>query len=109
MRVTIDGGSDSLMRGDESGLGDPIEDCVSVTASAALGAADGIRTKLLISIGFGMDRFNNVCDADGSMRNERILMTHGVSDRATINMTCQCSFPAKASYYTQSRNRNYPR
>ena len=63
--VTIDGGSDSLMRGDESGLGDPIEDCVSVTASAALGAADGIRTKLLVSIGFGMDRFNNVCDADG--------------------------------------------
>lgn len=30
--VVFDGGSDSLMRGDESGLGDPIEDAVSVMA-----------------------------------------------------------------------------
>jgi hypothetical protein len=30
--VVFDGGSDSLMRGDEAGLGDPIEDAVSVMA-----------------------------------------------------------------------------
>ena len=63
--VAIDGGSDSLMTGDEYGLGDPIEDCVSVTAVAALSAAEGVHRKLLVSCGFGMDRFNNVSDADG--------------------------------------------
>jgi hypothetical protein len=34
--VIFDGGSDSLMRGDEEGLGDPIEDCVSLTAVSKL-------------------------------------------------------------------------
>lgn len=58
--VLIDGGSDSLMVGDEAGLGDPIEDAVSVAAVAALSAPE---TKLLVSIGFGADRFNQVSDA----------------------------------------------
>jgi hypothetical protein len=34
--VIFDGGSDSLMKGDEEGLGDPIEDCVSLTAVSKL-------------------------------------------------------------------------
>ena len=58
--VLVDGGSDSLMVGDEEGLGDPIEDAVSVAAVAAL---DGVGTKLLLSVGFGADRFNDVSDA----------------------------------------------
>jgi len=58
--VLIDGGSDSLMVGDEEGLGDPIEDAVSVTTVASL---DGLREKILINIGLGTDRFNNVSDA----------------------------------------------
>lgn len=57
--VLFDGGSDSLMVGDEEGLGDPIEDAVSVTTVAGL----DLKTKILISIGLGADRFNHVPDA----------------------------------------------
>ncbi len=58
--IVVDGGSDSLMRGDEEGLGDPIEDAVSLAAVAAL---EGPKLKLLCSIGLGADRFNGVSDA----------------------------------------------
>lgn len=56
--IVVDGGSDSLMRGDEEGLGDPIEDCVSVTTVAGLGVES-----LLLTVGLGADRFNHVSDA----------------------------------------------
>jgi hypothetical protein len=58
--VIFDGGSDSLMVGDEEGLGDPIEDAVSVTTVASL---QGLKAKILVSIGLGTDRFNHVSDA----------------------------------------------
>ena len=60
--VLIDGGSDSLMRGDEHGLGDPIEDAVSVAAVAQL-AAPAAPVRVLLSVGLGADRFNGVSDA----------------------------------------------
>lgn len=58
--ILVDGGSDSLMVGDEEGLGDPIEDAVSVATVAGL---DNLKLKLLISVGLGCDRFNHVSDA----------------------------------------------
>ena len=58
--VVVDGGSDSLMVGDESGLGDPIEDAVSVAAVARL---DVPGPRVLVSVGFGADRYNDVSDA----------------------------------------------
>jgi hypothetical protein len=58
--VLVDGGSDSIMSGDEEGLGDPIEDAVSVTTVASL---SGLKAKVLITIGLGTDRFNHVSDA----------------------------------------------
>lgn len=58
--VLVDGGSDSLMAGDEEGLGDPVEDAVSVAAVAGL---SGLRAKILVSVGLGSDRFNQVSDA----------------------------------------------
>jgi hypothetical protein len=58
--VLVDGGSDSLMVGDENGLGDPIEDAVSVTTVAGLA---GLKVRVLISVGLGADRFNDVSDA----------------------------------------------
>ena len=58
--VLFDGGSDSLMAGDEEGLGDPIEDAVSVATVASL---QGLKARILISIGLGTDRFNHVSDA----------------------------------------------
>lgn len=62
--VLVDGGTDSLMVGDEAGLGDPIEDLTSI---AAVDRLDKVRTKILLSVGFGLDRFNGVSDAS-SMR-----------------------------------------
>ncbi len=50
------------MIGDESGLGDPIEDAVSVGA-AAMCSSPTVQNRLLISVGFGSDRFNDVSDA----------------------------------------------
>lgn len=81
--IAVDGGTDSLMKGDEHGLGDPIEDAVSVgviaslcsnyssfyesiIASRNLENSQNIKRKplgLLYSIGFGCDRFNYVSDA----------------------------------------------
>jgi hypothetical protein len=58
--VVVDGGSDSLMAGDEEGLGDPIEDAVSVATVAGL---DDLKARVLLSIGLGTDRFNHVSDA----------------------------------------------
>lgn len=58
--VLVDGGSDSLMAGDEEGLGDPVEDAVSVATVATL---EGLRTRILLTVGFGSDRFNHVSDA----------------------------------------------
>ena len=57
--VLFDGGSDSLLRGDEHGLGDPIEDAVSVQTVAGLSE---VPLRILISVGLGVDRHNGVSD-----------------------------------------------
>ena len=58
--VIVDGGSDSLMAGDEEGLGDPIEDAVWV---ATVASPDPRLVKILLSVGLGTDRDNDVSDA----------------------------------------------
>lgn len=55
--ILIDGGTDSLMRGDEPELGTPAEDVASLVAVHGLG---GVR-KLLCCLGFGIDRHHGVC------------------------------------------------
>lgn len=57
--VLVDGGTDSLMCGDEVGLGTPAEDIVSI---AAVNGID-VPVKLLASIGFGVDHYHGVCHA----------------------------------------------
>lgn len=57
--VLVDGGTDSLLRGDESGLGTPEEDMTSIAAVDDL----AVRDKLLVSIGFGVDGHHGVCHA----------------------------------------------
>lgn len=57
--VLVDGGTDLLMRGDESGLGTPEEDMASL---AALHGIDG-PVKLAASLGFGIDSFHGICHA----------------------------------------------
>src|SRR5262245_12107856 len=55
--VLVDGGTDSLMRGDEAGLGTPEEDIASIAASDEL----ELERKFLVCIAFGVDSFHGVC------------------------------------------------
>jgi hypothetical protein len=57
--ILVDGGTDSLMHGDEAGLGTPQEDIASI---AAVDSLEGVK-KLLVCIGFGIDTFHGVCHA----------------------------------------------
>lgn len=57
--VLVDGGTDSLMRGDETGLGTPQEDMASIAAVHKL----TIKTKILVCLGFGVDAYHGVCHA----------------------------------------------
>jgi len=57
--VLVDGGTDSLMRGDEAGLGTPAEDAISLAAVSG----SGIARQFLACIGFGVDTYHGVCHA----------------------------------------------
>ncbi|MCA9680837.1 MAG: DUF1152 domain-containing protein [Myxococcales bacterium] len=61
--VLVDGGTDSLLRGDESGLGTPAEDMSSIAAVHGLDPALA-PTRLLISVGFGVDSYHGVAHAE---------------------------------------------
>jgi hypothetical protein len=54
--VLVDGGTDILMRGDEAGLGTPVEDITSLAAAARLDVA----VKLVTCLGFGIDAYHGV-------------------------------------------------
>lgn len=58
--VLVDGGTDSLMRGDEAGLGTPGEDMASIVAASAL----VLPQKLLVCMGFGVDSYHGVGNAE---------------------------------------------
>jgi len=54
--IMIDGGTDSLMKGDEIGLGTPHEDMLSIKSLYDC----TVKKKLLVAIGFGIDNFHGV-------------------------------------------------
>lgn len=54
--LLVDGGTDSLMFGDEDGLGTPQEDICSMAAVYR----SGIKKQFLLSVGFGIDHFHGV-------------------------------------------------
>ncbi len=54
--LLVDGGTDSLMFGDEDGLGTPQEDICSMAAVYRT----GIKKQYLVSVGFGIDHFHGV-------------------------------------------------
>lgn len=56
--VLVDGGTDSLMRGDEESLGTPHEDVTSLIAVDELEVR--LKQKLLVNVGFGVDAFHGV-------------------------------------------------
>jgi hypothetical protein len=54
--VLVDGGTDILMRGDEAGLGTPVEDMTSLAAAAGL----DVGIKVVCCLGFGIDAYHGV-------------------------------------------------
>jgi hypothetical protein len=54
--VLVDGGTDILMRGDEAALGTPVEDATSLAAVNGTPVA----TRLVASIGFGVDAYHGI-------------------------------------------------
>jgi hypothetical protein len=59
--ILVDGGTDSLMRGDEIDLATPEEDAASIAVIANL---EHVPTKLLVCLGFGVDTYHGVCHAN---------------------------------------------
>ncbi len=57
--ILVDGGTDSLLRGDEDDLGTPEEDMTSIAAVDQL----SVPTKILANLGFGIDSYHGVCHA----------------------------------------------
>lgn len=55
--VLVDGGTDSLMFGNEERMGTPTEDQTSIMAVSAV---EGVSVKLLACIGFGVDTYHGV-------------------------------------------------
>ncbi|MCP4660650.1 MAG: DUF1152 domain-containing protein [bacterium] len=55
--VVVDGGTDSLMRGDEPGLGTPHEDMATLIALSEV----DLPVRWLATIGFGVDAYHGVC------------------------------------------------
>jgi hypothetical protein len=94
--VLVDGGTDILLRGDEAGLGTPVEDITSLAAVAGL----DIPVKLVTCLGFGIDAYHGVnhsqvlenlaaLDRDGgylgalsipAASQEAVLYRHAVAD-----------------------------
>ena len=60
--ITIDGGNDSLMKGNEYSLGSIVEDSVTISAISNI-KLKRIKQKILGCIGMGCDRFHGVSDA----------------------------------------------
>jgi len=54
--LLIDGGTDSIMFGDEEGLGTPIEDVISMSAVYQT----GVEKQYLLNLGFGVDHYHGV-------------------------------------------------
>jgi hypothetical protein len=54
--VLVDGGTDILLRSDETGLGTPVEDITSLAAAAGI----DIAVKLVTCLGFGIDAYHGV-------------------------------------------------
>jgi len=71
--ILVDGGTDSLMRGDEAGLGTPHEDIASILSINEL----DVERKLLACLGFGVDHFHGVCHAQFLEAVAELTSKHG--------------------------------
>ena len=103
--ILIDGGTDSLMRSDEQGLGTPEEDSVSLIAARLL----PMNNKFHACVGFGVDHFHGVCNAHAF---EAIAeLTRNGAFRGAFSITPEMPesiFFKDALDYTHSKMPNHP-
>lgn len=71
--ILVDGGTDSLLCGDEVGLGTPVHDMTSICVVEQL----KVPTKILTCLGFGIDAFHDVCHAQVLETISAIIRTGG--------------------------------
>ncbi|MFD0598521.1 DUF1152 domain-containing protein [Catellatospora coxensis] len=99
--VLADGGTDILMRGDEAGLGTPEEDMTSLAAVAGL----PVPTKLVVSLGFGIDSHHGICHAH-VLENLAALQREG---RSSARSPSRRAAPRPPPTATPSRTPRPPR
>lgn len=73
--ILVDGGTDSLMRGDEEGLGTPAEDITSIAAVYSLDP-NIAPNRYLYAIGFGIDSFHGVHHSQFLENVSKIIKNH---------------------------------
>lgn len=103
--LLIDGGTDSLMRGDEAGLGTPQEDVASMLAADAL----GIDRTFLLCLGFGVDDYHGVSHCD-VLRAIQELSVSGdyLAAWAVTPATKEGGLMAEAVEFVHARQPKYP-
>ena len=104
--ILVDGGTDSLMRGDEVGLGTPFEDISSITAVHQL----AVKRKMLVCLGFGVDYFHGVCHAQFLEAVAELIRSKGylgmfslmpeMSEVQLYQQACQDIFQNLSEHYT---------
>ncbi|MEL6151128.1 MAG: DUF1152 domain-containing protein, partial [Chloroflexota bacterium] len=95
--ILVDGGVDSLMRGDERGAGTFVEDTISMTAVTML---DNVPVKLLAAIGMGAELEEQVCHYS-ALENMAALTKQGAfygSCALTPQMDAFAFYKAAAEY-----------
>jgi len=73
--ILADGGTDSLMTGNESGLGTPTEDMMSIASVNGI-KNPKVQRKFLICLGMGVDSFHGVCHSH-FLENTAVLSKKG--------------------------------
>jgi len=103
--VLVDGGTDLLMFGDESGLGTPIEDMTSLAAVGQLRIAH----RHVACIGFGIDAYHGVCHSH-FLENVAALESDGAYHGAFSlpRSTAEGALYVKAVEHAERHHRDHP-
>jgi len=103
--LLVDGGTDSLMRGDEPDLGTPQEDIASIAAVDSL----NVERRFLVCIGFGVDTYHGV--SHGCVLENVAALAKGGAFLGAFSLLAgmeEAVLYRDASAYVFSKMPNYP-